>query len=187
MKWKMILVETAVIASITSLSIPGIVFADPQHCDRRGWPSCYEAGREAAISGTSCPSGHSANFCRGWEAASGSFGGGSNDNRGGGNFGNDGGQSHTSSDWTLTVRPVNINFGDTNIHIRIKGPFGAYRDDTIANSQDPIDTFSMTGSDFPSGYRYQVCISSTAIGFFLPHCQYFTHEDGDETVTISPD
>jgi hypothetical protein len=93
----------------------------------------------------------------------------------------------TSSDWTLTVRPVNINFGDTNIHIHIKGPFGAYRDDTIANSQDPIDTFSMTESDFPSGYRYQVCISSTAIGFFLPHCQYFTHEDGDETVTISPD
>ena len=48
-------------------------------------------------------------------------------------------------DWTLTVRPVNVNFGDTNIHIHIKGPFGAFRDDTIANSQNPIDTFSMTG------------------------------------------
>lgn len=92
----------------------------------------------------------------------------------------------TSSDWTLTVRPVHVNFGDANIHIHIKGPFGAYRDDTIANSQDPIDTFSMTGSDFPSGYRYQVCITSTAIGFVLPHCKYFTHGDGDETATISP-
>ena len=89
-------------------------------------------------------------------------------------------------DWTLTVRPVNVNFGDTKIHIHIKGPFGAFRDDTIPNSQNPIDTFSMTGSGFPTGYRYQVCISSTAVGFFLPNCEFFTHGDGDETVSISP-
>ena len=29
-----------------------------------------------------------------------------------------------SSDWTLTVRPVNLPFGDSTIHISIKGPFG---------------------------------------------------------------
>jgi hypothetical protein len=74
MKWKMILVWIAVIASIIAIgTYGGIAFADPQHCDRQGWPSCYNVGFEngKANPGTSCPSGHSKNYCRGWEDGSG--------------------------------------------------------------------------------------------------------------------
>jgi hypothetical protein len=110
MKWKMILVGTAVIASIMAISThSGVAFADPQHCDRPGWPDCFDVGKAAAIPGTECPSGHSKNYCRGWEAASGSsLRDGSNDNDGGGrSFGNDG-QSHSS-----LVDKV-CNFAQTN-------------------------------------------------------------------------
>ena len=83
-------------------------FADPKHCDREGWPDCFDVGKAAAIPGTECPSGHSANYCRGWESASGGgFGGGNNGNGGGGNFDNRG-QSHTS-----LVDKV-CNFAQTN-------------------------------------------------------------------------
>jgi len=43
------------------------------HCERPGYPSCYNLGSEAGkISpGTSCPPGHSKAFCNAYEAASG--------------------------------------------------------------------------------------------------------------------
>jgi hypothetical protein len=41
------------------------------HCDKSNYPSCYslgyQAGKNAAL-GTPCPSGHSLNYCSGWEA-----------------------------------------------------------------------------------------------------------------------
>jgi tetratricopeptide (TPR) repeat protein len=48
----------------------GSAFADPAHCDRPGWPSCYKVGYEDGLgrSGT-CLTGHSSNFCRGWNDA----------------------------------------------------------------------------------------------------------------------
>lgn len=47
--------------------------ADVAHCDQPGWPSCYSVGYAdgKAHSGTPCPSGHSANFCSGWNAGAG--------------------------------------------------------------------------------------------------------------------
>lgn len=72
-QWKTILVGIAAIASILTTSIHGVAFADPQHCDRPGWPLCYSLGFDngKANPGTSCPSGHSENYCRGWEHGSG--------------------------------------------------------------------------------------------------------------------
>ncbi len=40
-----------------------------------------------------------------------------------------------SLDWILTVNPVNVNFGDSGIHISIKGPFSYTNSDYIPNSQ----------------------------------------------------
>jgi len=40
------------------------------HCDTPGYPSCYSLGYQAgktATLGTPCPSGHSVNYCSGWE------------------------------------------------------------------------------------------------------------------------
>jgi hypothetical protein len=74
MKRKTILVRIAVIASIMTISTHGgIAFADPQHCDRPGWPLCYSLGFDnvRANPGTSCPSGQSKNYCRAWEDGSG--------------------------------------------------------------------------------------------------------------------
>jgi hypothetical protein len=41
-----------------------------------------------------------------------------------------------TSDWKLTVHVVRVPFGASYIHIHVKGPFGATRDDTIKNSQN---------------------------------------------------
>ena len=41
-------------------------FADPAHCDRPGYPSCYDLGQVAGhASSGPCPSGHSHNYCVG--------------------------------------------------------------------------------------------------------------------------
>jgi hypothetical protein len=50
----------------------GYVYADPARCDQPGWPSCYTVGYTDGQKnlGTSCPSGHSTEFCRGWDDAS---------------------------------------------------------------------------------------------------------------------
>jgi len=47
--------------------------ADVAHCDQTGWPSCYSVGFQdgKAHPGTPCPSGHSADFCSGWNAGAG--------------------------------------------------------------------------------------------------------------------
>jgi hypothetical protein len=44
--------------------------ADPAHCDKAGWPSCYDVGYSDGQQnpGIGCPSGHSSNFCDGWNA-----------------------------------------------------------------------------------------------------------------------
>jgi hypothetical protein len=41
------------------------------HCDVSGFPSCYSLGYQAgknAAPGAPCPSGHSLNYCSGWQA-----------------------------------------------------------------------------------------------------------------------
>src|SRR5262249_21341832 len=56
----------------------GIALADPVHCDRDGYPSCYSVGyndgwkqgiwykSSQQYYDPSCPSGHSENFCTGY-------------------------------------------------------------------------------------------------------------------------
>ena len=46
---------------------------EPTHCDQPGYPSCYSLGYQAGKNhlGTSCPSGHSAKYCVGWNAGAG--------------------------------------------------------------------------------------------------------------------
>ncbi|MDQ6862649.1 MAG: hypothetical protein M3044_02375, partial [Thermoproteota archaeon] len=46
---------------------------DAAHCDQPAYPSCYIMGFKDGKSnpGTRCPSGHSVNFCAGWNAAAG--------------------------------------------------------------------------------------------------------------------
>jgi hypothetical protein len=42
-------------------------------CDMPGYPSCYRIGYDAGKKspGTSCPSGHSQNYCAGWNSGAG--------------------------------------------------------------------------------------------------------------------
>jgi hypothetical protein len=49
------------------------VYADAAHCDQPGWPSCYKVGYTDGQNnpGSSCPKGHSTEFCRGWDDGSG--------------------------------------------------------------------------------------------------------------------
>ena len=43
------------------------------HCDQPGYPSCYSLGYQAGKNhlGTSCPGGHSAKYCVGWNSGAG--------------------------------------------------------------------------------------------------------------------
>jgi hypothetical protein len=95
----MILVGIAAIAGIMAINTDGIAFADPQHCDRTGWPSCYGVGFDngKANPGASCPSGHSKNYCRGWEDGSG------------------GGRGYS-----LTVNVPSHPFGESSVNIGIR-------------------------------------------------------------------
>ncbi len=45
---------------------------DETHCDKKGYPSCYNLGYSDGQNapGTSCPTGHSDQYCNGYEAAS---------------------------------------------------------------------------------------------------------------------
>jgi hypothetical protein len=45
---------------------------DETHCDKKGYPSCYNLGYSDGQNapGTNCPSGHSEAYCNGYEAAS---------------------------------------------------------------------------------------------------------------------
>ncbi|PWU81357.1 MAG: hypothetical protein DLM72_07560 [Candidatus Nitrosopolaris wilkensis] len=47
--------------------------ADAAHCDQTGYPSCYSIGFQDGKGnpGSRCPSGHSVNFCAGWNTAAG--------------------------------------------------------------------------------------------------------------------
>jgi hypothetical protein len=48
----------------------GKALADPAHCDQPGWASCYQVGHDDGLGMSgACPSGHSSEFCRGWDDA----------------------------------------------------------------------------------------------------------------------
>jgi hypothetical protein len=88
--------------------------------------------------------------------------------------------------FNLTVDPVNIEWGKSTIYLTVEGQFGDTQSATLANSQNPSYTFTLDEAQFPIGDEYKVCISSSFLGSFLPHCEYYTHGGGDEEVSISP-
>ncbi|MGA9149949.1 MAG: hypothetical protein WBZ36_05175 [Candidatus Nitrosopolaris sp.] len=65
-----VLISLTALTMITAGSLH-LVLADALHCDIQGWPSCYSIGYQDGLAdlGTNCTSGHSDNFCAGWEAA----------------------------------------------------------------------------------------------------------------------
>ena len=66
----LVFISLVILMMITSGSFH-FVLADPLHCDIEGWASCYSVGYSHGLAnpGTNCPSGHSDNYCSGWDAA----------------------------------------------------------------------------------------------------------------------
>ena len=58
------------VAIIVANESQGLPVANSAHCDKPGYPSCYSIGYEAGKKspGTSCPSGHTQNYCAGWNS-----------------------------------------------------------------------------------------------------------------------
>jgi hypothetical protein len=96
------------------------------HCDQQGYPSCYSIGYQAGKNapGNGCPSGHSQNYCAGWEAGSRSGNGGLSSNSGngtntghsnstGGHHGSEHNKSSTSSGGSNSGGSNNNNGGGT--------------------------------------------------------------------------
>jgi len=176
MKWKMILVGIAAITGIMTINTDGIAFADPQHCDRTGWPSCYGVGFDngKANPGDSCPSGHSKNYCRGWEDGS---GGGRDDN----GSGNRGGQSG----YSLTVDVPRHPFGKSSVNVSIKTANGYtdFRSIDTATSGTPSAVFDIPPNQ---GDSVQVCVDSGIISSLLDRtCQNYSVSGGNMRVSQS--
>jgi hypothetical protein len=177
MKWKMILVGIAAISSIMLVSTHRIASADPQHCDRSGWPLCYSVGFDngKANPGTSCPSGHSKNYCRGWEDGSG-VGGGS-DNSGRDSNGNRGGGQ---SGYSLTVNVPNHPFGKSAVNIRITTANGYFDSTKVGTAGRASWTFNVPANQ---GDSVRVCVDSGL--FSSENCRTWTANGNDMTVNQS--
>jgi hypothetical protein len=70
-EYRMLVIIALTVTMMTGINnMYGKAFADPAHCDLSGWPSCYKVGYDDGhgMSGP-CPSGHSSEFCRGWDDA----------------------------------------------------------------------------------------------------------------------
>ena len=79
-----IILEISTMAIIMVISTYNTTFAFPPHCDKKGWPSCYSIGYQAALDDSkagnadvNCSKHHSANFCNGysdgWQSAHNNF------------------------------------------------------------------------------------------------------------------
>lgn len=91
-----------------------------------------------------------------------------------------------TNDWTLTVYLKNVPFGTDKVYVEVKGPFGNNYYEWVTNQVDPSTTFSMSGSEFPQDYNYQVCAGTGLLGSILPSCSSFTHAAyGDAQVTLT--
>jgi hypothetical protein len=88
-----------------------------------------------------------------------------------------------SSDWTMTVNIINAPFGANKIFIEAKGPFGADLWRWVPNQVNPSTSFSMSGSQFPEGYNFQLCGGTGILASILPPCSTLTHTGGDQTFT----
>jgi uncharacterized membrane protein len=173
-KWKTMLVGIAAIASIMTINTHvGIAFADPQHCDKPGWPSCYSVGFDngKANPGTSC-SGHSKNYCRGWEDGSGSSGGSNGSgNRGGGQSG-----------YSLTVNVPSHPFGESSVNIQIRTENGYTQSVNVGTAGGTSYTFNIPADQ---GNSVQVCVY-TGFGIVRgQNCRTWTANGNDITVNQS--
>ena len=65
-----IFVSIAATTAMMTMTTNVEALADPAHCDKAGWPSCYDVGNSGGQQSprTGCPIGHSPNFCDGWNA-----------------------------------------------------------------------------------------------------------------------
>jgi hypothetical protein len=111
---------------------------DQTHCDKKGYPSCYNLGYSDGQNapGTSCPSGHSEAYCNGYEAASLSGNSSSSSSAGSSSEGN--------SDLKNTVAPVD------QTHCDKKGYPSCYN---LGYS----DGQNAPGTNCPSGHSEAYC------------------------------
>src|SRR6188472_4823026 len=83
MKLKSIVMLLSLVTTMMAINAAGgsgVAFAttnattDPMHCEKPGFPACFSVGYKEghnARSGAACPSGHSPNYCAGWNTGSG--------------------------------------------------------------------------------------------------------------------
>ncbi len=93
-----------------------------------------------------------------------------------------------SADWNLTINFVNVPYGQDNITVKVYGPYSSspIQTQTVPTGPDPTVTFSMSGSEVPSGQVYKVCAGATALGTILPSCESFTADGNDQTLQFIP-
>ena len=91
-------------------------------------------------------------------------------------------------DWNLTVNLKNVPFGTDRIYVQVRGPFGNNYYQWVQNGVKPSATFLLSGSEFPEGYFYQICVGTGFLATVTPSCTQFSqfiHNIGDESVIFT--
>jgi hypothetical protein len=142
---KVAMIGILIVAILLSYNSYGLALADPAHCDRAGFPSCYDVGfgDGQANPGTSCPGGHSARFCEGWDAGANS--GGSSDSQS--NLGNTGTDTSGS-----TAGTSQINW---------EGLCNQYHD--MLGLKAPCSTYAQGTQLTPAGQQALLCLGGGAV------------------------
>jgi hypothetical protein len=93
--------------------------------------------------------------------------------------------------WILDIELTNKPFKDDSAYVKVQGPDGWENSqwydwaDIKTGPGTGLVSWSLPESDFPSGEKYRVCVSSKAVFALFPDCNDFIHGSGDEMVSVS--
>jgi hypothetical protein len=179
-----IIITSLVISTVASQSISTAFGASADVGFQDGLSDC-QSGTSNAINGHSNAGHHSAAYMeaynRGLTSCNNSAAGGSNS--GNSNAGVTS-TSSASSDWALTVKLIQTQFGTSSATVNLNGPFGYHDSQTTPTGPSPSVTFTVPGSQIPDGSKFQICVSSSIASTVFPNCEFFMHGSSDEVATM---
>jgi hypothetical protein len=180
LKCKSALIMAAILPTMIFISNIPHVLADPAHCDQPGWPSCYDVGYGDGQQnpGTGCPSGHSENFCNGWDAGANSNG---NSQSQAGSSGNEGQQPG----YSLTVYVRSHSFGVSSVEITIQAANGYSDSQNVSTQGGASWTFNIPPNE---GNSVKVCAHEGIVSYALGNACYnfnVNPNGGSQSVTIN--
>jgi hypothetical protein len=153
---------------------------DETHCDKKGYPSCYDLGYSDGQNtpGTSCPSGHSEAYCNGYEAAS-----LSSNNTSDTTSSN---SSSLSSNNTSDTTSSNSSSSSSSDQLLPGGSGGTSEDNSdLKNTAGPVDETHCDKKGYPSCYDLGYSDGQNTPGTSCPSGHSQAYCNGYEAASLS--